>query len=66
MPTQTRTMDKAIRRWKVAADQGYAKAQFYLGAMYYNGQGLPKSEKEASVWYRKVANQGNAEAQFDL
>ncbi|MDP4855337.1 MAG: SEL1-like repeat protein, partial [Schleiferiaceae bacterium] len=42
------------------ADQGYAQAQYNLGIMYANGQGVPKSDKEAVKWYRKAAEQGDA------
>ena len=49
-----------------AADQGHSNAQFILGAMYAQGQGVPQSYKESAVWYRKAADQGNANAQFLL
>ena len=59
-------MVKVIRVWKGAADQGRVKAQLNLGAMYYQGQGVPKSYKEALVWCLEAADQGNVEAQFNL
>ena len=34
--------------------------------MYYKGEGVPKNYSEAMKWYRKAADQGNAEAQFNL
>ena len=34
--------------------------------MYDAGQGMPQSFKEAAVWYRKAADQGDADAQFNL
>jgi len=48
------------------ADQGHAKAQFNLGVMYRNGQGVPQDNAAAARWYRKAANQGHAKAQFNL
>ena len=48
------------------AEQGNAKAQFYLGVMYANGQGVHQNEKQAEYWYRKAAEQGNASAQYNL
>ena len=48
------------------AEQGSARAQFSLGVMYYDGQGVPQDYKEAVKWYRKVAEQGYAEAQYNL
>ena len=38
-----------------AAGQGYAKAQFNLGLMYYNGQGVRQDYTQAVQWYRKAA-----------
>jgi hypothetical protein len=52
--------------WTKAAGQGNAEAQFGLGAMYHNGQGVTQNYNQAVLWYRKAANQGNAEAQFNL
>ena len=41
-------------------------AQFYLGFMYDNGLGVMKDVKEAVKWYRKAAEQGQANAQNNL
>ena len=49
-----------------AAEQGNAKAQFYLGVMYTNGQGVRQDDAQAVQWYRKAAEQGVAEAQYNL
>jgi uncharacterized protein len=38
-------------------------AQFVLGLMYDNGQGVPQDYAAAGEWYRKSAEQGNAFAQ---
>ena len=34
--------------------------------MYSNGQGVPQDYVEAARWYRKAADQGDAEAQYGL
>ena len=34
--------------------------------MYCRGQGVPRSYKEATVWFRKAADQGLAQAQCNL
>jgi hypothetical protein len=34
--------------------------------MYYTGQGVPQDYAEAAKWYRKAAEQGIDEAQFNL
>ncbi len=41
-------------------------AQFSLGVMYENGEGVPQDYKEAVKWYRKAAEQGYAKAQYHL
>ena len=48
------------------AAEGDAKAQFNLGAMYADGQGLPQDDSEAVRWYRRAADQGYAAAQYNL
>lgn len=49
------------------AEQGEAWAQLNLGAAYDNGMdGLPQNPQKALEWYRKSAEQGVAEAQFNL
>ena len=44
----------------------YTSAQFNLGAMYGTGRGVPQDDAEAVRWYRLAAEQGNADAQFNL
>ena len=57
---------EAVKWYRLAADQGYASAQFLLGTMYFNGQGVPQDYKEAVKWYRLAAEQGDSSAQFNL
>ena len=58
---------KDAAKWcQMAAKQGVAEAQFILGFMYANGQGVPKDYAKAVKWYRKAAEQGDARAQFNL
>jgi hypothetical protein len=52
--------------YRKAADQGDADAQYKLGLLYDNGQGVPLDYAEAAKWYRKAADQENADAQFKL
>ena len=56
----------AFAGYKKLAEQGNASAQFNLGFMYANGQGVPKDDQQAVAWYRKAAEQGNASAQLNL
>lgn len=49
-----------------AADLGYAPAQNALGNCYCNGYGVEKSVEKAFEWYKKAADQGLSEAQYNL
>jgi len=51
---------------KASAEQGVASAQYNLGAMYANGDGVPENVAEAVKWYRLAAEQGNASAQTKI
>ena len=42
------------------------EAQKDLGLAYAIGQGVPQDLAQAAIWYKKAANQGDAEAQFNL
>ena len=56
----------ALKEWKPLADQGHAGAQYTLGWMYANGEGVPEDDAEAARWYRLAADQGHAYAQYNL
>ena len=56
----------ALREWRPLAEAGDADAQYNLGVMYDNGQGVPQDYAEAVKWYRLAAAQGDADAQFNL
>ena len=56
----------AVREFRPLAEQGDATAQFYLGFMYDNGEGVPQDYSEAVKWYRKSAEQGDSDAQYSL
>jgi TPR repeat protein len=54
-------------RWsRIAAEQGYAAAQFNVGLMYDRGVGLPQDFTEAVRWYRRAAEEGMPAAQNNL
>jgi TPR repeat protein len=57
---------KALQEFKPLADQGIASAQFNLGLMYANGQGVAPDYQQAAKWYRLAAAQGFASAQLNL
>ena len=55
------------RQWcEKAAAQGHAMAQFFLGFMYANGDGVRQDYAMARQWYEKAAAQGHAMAQSFL
>jgi TPR repeat protein len=37
-----------------------------LGTVYFEGQGVKQDDKEAMKWYRRAADQGYADAQYNL
>ena len=57
---------EAITKYRKAAEQGNASAQYNLGLMYEQGHGVAQDNKEAIAWYRKAAEQGDARAQYSL
>ena len=63
---QQRAINEVIRLWQAAADQGHSKAQFNLGQMYQNGDGVTMDDKKAFEWYTKSAEQGYAGGQYSL
>ena len=56
----------ALREWQPLAKQGDAVAQYHLGLLYANGQGIPKDDAQARQWYEKAAVQDHVEAQVNL
>ena len=42
---------------KALAEQGYAYAQFGLGAMHEHGRGVPQDDAKADYWYWKAEKQ---------
>ena len=50
----------------MAAEQGFAAAQFNVGNMYSTGRGVGQDLFEANLWYKQAAEKGVLEAQFNL
>ena len=59
-PTTAETTAQLFARQKREAEAGSAQAQYNLGLMYDNGEGVPEDDGEAVKWYRKAAEQGDA------
>jgi uncharacterized protein len=56
----------AAKGFQILADRGNARAQFFLGEMYLNGNGIKRDYAQALRWARAAAEQGSAEAQYTL
>jgi hypothetical protein len=56
----------ALTRLKKAAEKGNAEAQFELGRIYGNGDGVPQDYQTAIDWLEKAAGQNHAKAQESL
>jgi hypothetical protein len=57
---------QALYWYGLAAEQGYAAAQFNVGFLYATGVGVLQSYTEAGHWYWLAAQQGHADAQHNL
>ena len=51
---------------RTLAEQGDPEAQFVLGTMYRDGQGVEKDLTETLKWWEKAAEAGYVDAQFAL
>lgn len=52
--------------WRLAAEQGYAPAQFGMAILYQNGIHVNRDGREALRWGLRAAEQGHAMAQLRL
>ncbi len=55
-----------VRTSRGAAEQGDAEAQYRLGLVYQNGQGVPQDYSEAMNLYRMAVEQGHSGAMNNL
>ena len=56
--TVGRDYAKALKWFRLSADQGFFLSQSSLGLMYRDGKGVPKDYAEAYVWYAVAAING--------
>ena len=60
---------EAAKWFRLAAEQGFAAAQYYFGNVYSHGEdmwGVAQSGAETLKWYGLAAAQGNAPAQYSV
>ena len=55
-----------LRWYRQAAADGHPEAQFGLGLMYANGEGVPRNDRMASVWLRRASEQRHPRAPVRL
>lgn len=55
---------EAVKRFKEAADQGYPRAENFLGILYAEGMGVSKNLRSAEEWFRKSEAQGDPDARM--
>lgn len=53
-------------RYLQAARSGDDDAQFYMGALYSAGVGVPRSDEDAFRWFARAADQGHSHAMLIL
>ena len=56
----------ALRLCRPLAEKGHSGAQFRLGAMYFDGEGVTQNYSEALKWLRMAGDLGDGEAQVYL
>ena len=49
----------ALKFWMPIAEEGYPEAQYNVGLMYYNGEGVPQDYNIAYEWFMLAAEQEN-------
>jgi TPR repeat protein len=52
----------AMKEWKSLSEQGDSSAQFNLGLMYHNGQGVTQDYTRAHMWWNIAASQGDKDS----
>ena len=63
---QAGDLPEAINIWTSEATRGDSDAQYILGTLYYDGNGVSQSYSEAVTWFQASAEQGYVLAQNAL
>lgn len=56
----------SVRYYRIAAEFGYAKAQYKLGVCYFCGYGVSVDYTKALYWFQKAYEQGDIEALYNI
>ena len=57
---------RAAQLWRPYAENGDARAQNFLGDLYFEGQGVKQDFRQALFWFKLAAGKGDAAARFNL
>lgn len=58
--------DTAYKEFLPLAEKGNGAAQFILGLMFEDGEGVLRDIKQAIYWFKKVAKQDDTNTQYNL
>ncbi len=61
-----RSLEEAVKWYRLGADRGHVPSQYRLGNFYEKGHGLAADQVVASEWYSRAAAKGNALAMHNL
>ncbi|MEO6697101.1 MAG: sel1 repeat family protein, partial [Gammaproteobacteria bacterium] len=54
---------EALKWYRKAADQGFARAQYFVATMYQNGRGVPVDLTTAYMWFKVARVSGEPSAE---
>ena len=57
---------EALDAWMIKAFEGEAEAQFKVGTMFREGQGVTPDPEQSEYWYLQAARQDHIAAQYNL
>ena len=57
---------KAVALWRPLAESGDRAAEYYLGTLYAEGNGVAHDDATAFMWFQRAASQGHAAAQYNV
>ncbi|MGD8784848.1 MAG: tetratricopeptide repeat protein [Thioalkalispiraceae bacterium] len=56
---------RAYQLWRPLAEQGDPEAQYNIGLLFMNGNGVEQNERTALHWFTRAGEQGLADAQYN-
>ena len=56
----------AVALWRPYAENGDARAQNFMGDLYFAGQGVNQDFRQALFWFKLAAGKGSAAARYNL